>query len=174
MTRFFVWFVILLVTLFIAELTPAGQKYVVDPWTGLLADISAKIITTFDGDAIHQGRALISPKANFGVEIQAGCNGVEAAIILIAAVLAFPTTWRYKLAGLVIGLVAVQGLNLVRIISLFYIGQWNLDAFKFAHEYVWQALIMLDVLVVWLLWLRHIAKRENQADAINALPQAAA
>ena len=52
------------------------------------------------------------------------------------------------------GFVAVQGLNVVRAISLFYLGPWSTPVFKFAHEYLWQALIMLDVLIVWLLWVR--------------------
>ena len=43
---------------------------------------------------------------------------------------------------------------MVRVISLFYLGQWNLALFEFAHSYLWQALIMLDVLVVWLVWVR--------------------
>jgi hypothetical protein len=42
----------------------------------------------------------------------------------------------------------------VRVISLFYLGQWNRDVFEWAHLYVWQALIMLDVLIVWLVWVR--------------------
>ena len=48
----------------------------------------------------------------------------------------------------------MQGLNIVRVISLFYLGQWNMKVFEWAHLYVWQALIMLDVLVVWLVWVR--------------------
>jgi len=68
--------------------------------------------------------------------------------------LAFPAPWRHKLAGLGIGIAAVQGLNIVRVISLFYLGQWNRDVFEWAHLYVWQALIMLDVLIVWLIWVR--------------------
>ena len=55
---------------------------------------------------------------------------------------------------LAVGIVAVQGLNIVRVISLFYLGQWDLRVFEWAHLYVWQALIMLDVLVVWLVWVR--------------------
>jgi hypothetical protein len=38
------------------------------------------------------------------------------------------------------------------------LGQWNYQAFEFAHLYLWQALIMLDVLVVWLLWIRAVAR----------------
>ena len=44
--------------------------------------------------------------------------------------------------------------------GLFFLGQWNYKVFEFAHLYMWQALIMLDVLVVWLLWMRFVAKRE--------------
>jgi exosortase/archaeosortase family protein len=55
-------------------------------------------------------------------------------------------------------LVAVQALNVVRVISLFYLGQWSVAAFEWAHYYLWQALIMLDVLVVWLLWIRTLPR----------------
>ena len=54
----------------------------------------------------------------------------------------------------------MQGLNVVRVISLFYLGQWNRDVFEWAHLYVWQALIMLDVLIVWLLWVRTLPRAE--------------
>ena len=80
--------------------------------------------------------------------------GVEATIVLVAAILAFPASWKHRLIGLGAGIVAVQGLNVIRVISLFYLGQWNLDVFEWAHLYVWQALIMLDVLIVWLVWVR--------------------
>jgi len=93
-------------------------------------------------------------RTGFAVSIEAGCNGVEAGIILVAAILAFPSRWREKLIGIVVGLATIQALNLLRIISLFYIGQWNRTFFEWAHLYVWQTLIMLDVLIVFLLWLR--------------------
>ena len=92
------------------------------------------------------------------MSIEAGCNGVEATIVLVAAILAFPAPWKRKLLGLSIGIAAVQGLNIIRVISLFYLGQWSLDAFDFAHQYLWQALIMLDVLIVWLLWVRTLPR----------------
>lgn len=49
----------------------------------------------------------------------------------------------------------------VRVISLFYLGQWNTAVFNFAHEFLWQGLIMLDVLIVWLLWVRAGAKAQK-------------
>jgi hypothetical protein len=49
-------------------------------------------------------------------------------------------------------------------VSLFYIGQWSLKVFEWAHLYLWQALIMLDALIVWLLWLR-LLPRDPPAPA---------
>jgi exosortase H (IPTLxxWG-CTERM-specific) len=158
MIRFFILFLVLQAGLFGLELTPWAQEWFVVPWTNCLAAISAGIVKIFDSDVLAQGKVLQSVSNGFAVSIEAGCNGVEATIVLVAAILAFPATWKHKLIGLVVGIVAVQGLNIVRVISLFYLGQWNFNAFEWAHLYVWQALIMLDVMVVWLLWVRTLPR----------------
>jgi exosortase H (IPTLxxWG-CTERM-specific) len=152
--RFFAFFVAMLAALFGLELTPVAQRYFVVPWTDALAKVSARLVTIFDPAVTASGNVLQSGANGFAVSIEAGCNGVEATLVLAAAILAFPAPWRRKLTGLAIGILAVQGLNVIRVISLFYLGQWNYRVFEWAHLYVWQALIMLDVLVVWLVWVR--------------------
>ncbi len=159
MLRFFLIFLLLQGILFAAELTAPAQRFLVLPWTELLATLSAAIIQLFDADAYAHGKIIQSISNGFGVSIEAGCNGVEAAIVLVAAMLAFPAPWKHKVYGLLAGIVAVQGLNLVRIISLYYLGQWDKEIFEWAHLYVWQALIMLDVLIVWLIWIRLLPAR---------------
>jgi exosortase H (IPTLxxWG-CTERM-specific) len=161
--RFFVLFVLLQAVLFGAELTPWAQQYFVVPWTDTLASLSAWLVTVFDPNVAASGKLLRSTANGFAVSIEAGCNGVEATIVLIAAMLAFPASWKRRLLGLAVGIVAVQGLNIVRVISLFYLGQWNLNVFEWAHLYVWQALIMLDVLIVWLVWVRTLPQRSAAA-----------
>jgi exosortase H (IPTLxxWG-CTERM-specific) len=152
--RFFATFVALLVVLFGLELTPWAQAHLIVPWTNALAAISAWLVTAIDPNVAAAGKTLRSTVNGFAVTIEAGCNGVEATIVLVAAMLAFPAPWARRLLGIAAGIVAVQGLNIVRVVSLFYLGQWNLQVFEWAHLYVWQALIMLDVLVVWLVWVR--------------------
>jgi len=154
MLRFFIVFVVLQAVLFGAELTPWAQQFFVVPWTNALAAASAWLVTLVDPDVAAAGKVLRSTSSGFAVSIEAGCNGVEATIVLLAAMFAFPAPWRRKLLGFAAGVVAVQGLNVVRVISLFYLGQWDMQLFEWAHLYVWQALIMLDVLVVWLVWVR--------------------
>jgi exosortase H (IPTLxxWG-CTERM-specific) len=163
MRRFFLTFLSLQLLLFGIELLQPVQQHLVLPWTALLAKISVVLVTQFDSNAAAVGKVLWNPATGFGVSIEPGCNGIEACIILFAALVAFPASWRYRAWGMGLGFLAVQGLNIVRIVSLFYLGQWNDTAFKIAHEYLWQGLIMLDVLLVWLFWVR----------ANNALEQGA-
>ncbi len=161
MLRFFVLFVILQAALFGLELTPWAQDWFVMPWTAALAQISTWLVTLFDSSVVATGKVMRSMTNGFAVSIEAGCNGVEATIVLIAAMFAFPAPWKHKLGGLAAGIVAVQGLNIVRVISLFYLGQWDYEVFEWAHLYVWQALIMLDVLIVWLVWVRMLPRTDR-------------
>jgi len=174
MVRFFIAFLVLQATLFGAELTPWAQEWFVVPWTNQLAAISAKLVTLFDADVVANGKVLRSTQNGFAVSIEAGCNGVEATIVLVAAMLAFPAPWSRKLVGIAVGILAVQGLNVVRVISLFYLGQWDLQVFEWAHLYVWQALIMLDVLVVWLVWVRLLPRSSGAADRRGGPPDGSA
>lgn len=164
MVRFLVLFLVLLAVLFGLELTPWAQKYFVMPWTNGLAHFCAQLVAFFDDTAVASGKVLRSTANNFAVSIEAGCNGIEATIILLAAVLAFPSTIKQKLWGLAIGFVAIQALNVVRIISLFYIGQWNMTVFDWAHLHIWPALIILDALIFFMIWLRFVTKQQAKKE----------
>ncbi|HPK31058.1 exosortase H [Ottowia sp.] len=168
MIRFFLIFLGIQAVLFGVEMLNTVQAAVVQPWTGLVAQASAAIVHLFDPSVISYGRVLQSAKTGFGVSIEPGCNGVEATIVLVAAMLAFPSSWKMKAWGIGLGFIAVQAVNLLRVVTLFFLGQWNFKVFEFAHLYMWQALIMLDVLVVWLLWMRVVARRDPAAPAPRA------
>ncbi len=167
MIRFFVLFTVLLVGLFTLEILQPAEEYVILPFTSFIADVSVWILQVFDDSVESYGNVIRNSITGFGVRIERGCNGVEAVIILFAAIFSFPAPLKNKIIGFVIGFFAIQVLNLVRIISLFYLGQWNQVAFEWFHLYLWQALIILDALVVWLIWLRTLpqAKLKRQMEA---------
>jgi exosortase H (IPTLxxWG-CTERM-specific) len=167
MFRFFILFVVILVGLFALEMLGPVQTHVITPFTAGIAKVSAFLVQSFDSDVLAQGKVLRSMSNGFAVEIQPGCNGVEALIILFAAMFAFPAPIKHKLIGFAIGFVAIQLLNLVRIISLFYLGQWDMTWFEWFHLYLWQALIILDALVVWLIWLRMLPRNDSGYDGGN-------
>jgi exosortase H (IPTLxxWG-CTERM-specific) len=164
-TRFVTLFILLLVALFTLEMLVPVQEHVILPFTELLARLSAAIILPFDDSAIAYGKILQFKDTGFAVSIEAGCNGVEATIVLIAAVVAFPANWRARLLAIGLGFIAIQVMNLARIISLFYLGNWDMEFFSWIHLYLWPALIMLDVLIVFIVYLRYLSNRNSPVEA---------
>ena len=160
MFRFIFLFLAYLLALFALELLQPIDEHIILPFTAGIAKVSVWLVGLFDANAIAYGKVLESTKNGFAISIERGCNGVEAVIILVSAMLAFPAPWKNRLVGIGLGFIAIQALNLVRIISLFYLGQWNRTWFDWFHLYLWQALIVLDALVAFLIWLRYLPRNE--------------
>ena len=166
MLRFILLFLVYLAVLFALELLQPVDRHVILPFTAAIAKISVGIVGLFDAHAVAYGKILQSTSNNFAISIERGCNGVEAVIILVSAMLAFPAPWKNRLIGIGLGFLAIQALNLVRIISLFYLGQWNRVWFDWFHLYLWQALIVLDALVAFLIWLRYLPRQTAPSTAV--------
>ena len=158
MVRFTILFIVIVITLFTLELYEPVRHAVILPFTGYLATVSSAIMHIFDADVASTADVIRSKSTGQAVRIAAGCNGVEAVIVLFAAIFAFPSSFKHKLYGFALGFFAIQLLNIVRIISLFYLLQWDKNWFDWFHLYLWQALIILDALIVWLIWLRYLPK----------------
>ncbi len=167
MKRFISIFLLVLVTLFTLEMLEPVQQHVIVPFTAILAHLSAALILPFDSSAVAYGKVLQFKDTGFAISIEAGCNGVEAAIVLIAAIIAFPAGWRDRLLAIGLGFLAIQVMNIARIISLFYLGNWNMDAFSWIHLYLWPALIMLDVLIVFVVYLRYLSGQKQPMEATS-------
>src|SRR5690606_15952353 len=100
MLRFFLIFLALQLTLFGINMLNWVQQHLVLPWTALLARVCAELVTWFDSSAAAAGKVLWNTQTGFGVSIEPGCNGIEACIVLFAAIVAFPERWQHKLLGL--------------------------------------------------------------------------
>ena len=87
-----------------------------------------------------------------------GCNAINVTILLWSAILAFPAPWKMKALGLAAGSAIVQALNIVRFITLFYLGQYSATWFEFAHAYLWESLLVLDTMVVFWLWVNRVGR----------------
>jgi exosortase H (IPTLxxWG-CTERM-specific) len=92
--------------------------------------------------------------AQYAVAIRRGCDAIEPAWFFCAAVLAFPGRWRRKPAGLTVGVIAILALNLVRIVSLYFIGLHLRWLFPTAHLELWPVVFILAALGLWIAWIR--------------------
>ena len=150
MRRFLILFpVCLLIGFGLLQIPPVAA--VISRFTVSLVTLSGGLIHLFGGRATVIGAILQSP-LGFGVKVENGCNAVNVTILLGAAILTYPAPWIQKLKGLAAGTLALHTVNLLRIISLFYLGQYSQNWFNFAHFYLWESLIVLDTLVIFWLW----------------------
>jgi exosortase H (IPTLxxWG-CTERM-specific) len=160
--RFLLLFLCYAVLGFALQVTPIVDQNVVAPFILGITAASSLLIEVFGGSVELFGDILRSPINGFAVKVDNGCSGLEAVILICAAVLAFPTTWKMRLIGVLACSLAILGVNLIRIISLFYIGQYSIEWFEWAHLYAWDVLIMVDGVIAILLWIRYAVSRTPQ------------
>ena len=99
--QFLVLFVVLLGGGFaLIAWQPVNDRVVV-PFTAAIAKVSASILDLFGQETTMNGTRVYGK--NFAVDIENGCNGIEALIIFLSATLSFPASWKARLAGLGIG-----------------------------------------------------------------------
>lgn len=138
----------------VLALRPVNDR-LVNPYTTLVAHEARLALNLFGEGATVSGQVLSSPR--FSVAIFNGCNGLEAILIFVSGVVAFPTSWRRKLVGILVGFAAIQVFNVVRVVSLFYVGALRPQWFSVSHVFVWQSLVIVFGVVLWLVWARRYA-----------------
>ncbi|MCP4902849.1 MAG: exosortase H [bacterium] len=149
-TRFLILFLSILgVSFFIVALNWVNDAFVV-PYTGFVAKMSGVALTILGEDTTVNGVVVSSPR--FAVTIYNGCNGLVTSLIFISGVLAFPSSIRSKAIGVLGGLVSIQIINLVRIVSLFFIGIYLPQYFSQSHVFIWQSIVIVAGVALWVLW----------------------
>lgn len=129
---------------------------VVDRYTTFVAHEARLALALLGEEATVQGQVLSTPR--FAVAIHNGCNGLEAILVFVCGVLAFPARPGRKALGVALGLVAIQAFNLVRVVALFYTGVFRPEWFSASHVLVWQSLVIVFAVSLWVLWVQRYAR----------------
>ena len=137
-------------------LTPPVQSVDVQ-FSRALVRVAYGVVLIGGGHATRDAAILRAPDG-FGVEMRDGCNAINVTILLWSAILAFPARWKVKVLGLAAGSAMIQVLNILRFISLFYLGQYSMTWFDFAHAYLWESLLVLDTMVVFWIWAKRAVR----------------
>ena len=103
--------------------------------------------------------------ASGGMDVVSECSAVYVVILFAAAVLAFPTTWRARGRGLLIGVPCLFAVNLLRLVSLGVVIRFRASLLPLFHEYLWQVLFILVVAGLYLFWIERIVPRAGARSA---------
>ena len=93
----------------------------------------------------------------FEVDIAPACSGAVPTSIYLAAVYAYPTSWRARWVGTALGVGVIQIVNVFRVSALFLVGLFFHQIFHETHVYVAQALVVCVAVALWLYWATRFA-----------------
>ena len=153
---------------FVVASGPVNDAVIV-PFTAAIARAGAAVLKVLGEPVSVAGTEIRS--STFAVQIENGCNGIETALLFGSAVLAFPAPWRRRLAGLLLGFLAIQLINLVRVVSLFWIGAHRPAFFSSSHTVVWQSIVVLCGVLLFLLWASRERRLGAASNAEHGAPQ---
>jgi exosortase H (IPTLxxWG-CTERM-specific) len=150
--KFLLRFVVALGAFYLLIAIQPVNDHVVVPFTELLVRVSTVLLAVIGEKTQSFGTVIQSPA--FAVDVKNGCNGIEAALLLVAAMLAFPASPKQRALGIAAGLAVIQGVNLFRIVSLFWLGVHYRNVFELFHAAVWQTALILLAVGIFLAWSR--------------------
>ena len=90
------WFILVLVVLFTLELLGPVREYVILPFTGLIASISAAVTQLFDSSVQSHGIILQNVKNGTAVSIQPCFSRIRSISSLIDRKVSTDKSWKRK------------------------------------------------------------------------------
>jgi exosortase/archaeosortase family protein len=126
------------------------------------ARVAGGILGIFDPRVVVAGNVVTGRTA---LAIVKTCDAMEANLLFLAAVLAFPAApgaalrrWPRKLLAALIGIVAISALNVVRICSLYAVGVYFPSAFELLHVEVWPLLLIAAAAAIFAAAARFLSR----------------
>ncbi len=119
-----------------------------------IAEAASFVISSLGFKARTLGAHVFLSRSS--VEIVNSCTGVDVSIFLATAVLVFPASWKEKLWGVLLSVFVVVSLNFVRVLTLCFFIDTNMDLFELTHYYIWPAFIILACLATLLVWIQSL------------------
>jgi len=120
-----------------------------------IATASAATARGAGGVAVAQGQDIIVNELIMTINHE--CTGIFVIMLFTSFVLAYPASWRARLAGLAIGIPLFFAVNVFRLATLARIVEVYPGAFFYLHEYVWQGILTVVVLVGAIAWAEKFA-----------------
>ncbi len=151
----YIKFAALLLGLFTLSQTSLCKRLVIAPVANGIATLAAVLLGLTGIEARAEGSVIRS--GPFAAMVDTNCTGLFVMFIYLSAVVAYPSAMREKLLGVALGFGALFTLNLVRVSSLVLVGAARPDMLNVAHYLVWQSVMIVAALCLWLFWSERVA-----------------
>lgn len=143
-------FLVCIIAFYTLLRTSIMREIIGQPLALAFAVVSEFILNLLSLKATTSGTLL--QVEGFAAKVDDVCTGIFVVAIYLSAVLAYPSRAIEKLKGFVFGASVIFILNLIRVVSLMFIGRFFPSFFETAHLLIWQSLIIFAALLAWIYW----------------------
>jgi len=84
------------------------------------------------------------------------CNGLELMVLYIGFIICMPSRFLRKFLYIILGLIVLDGINILRCVGLIYLREYYAIYFQFAHHYLFNAMVYTGTFIMWILYSRKI------------------
>jgi exosortase/archaeosortase family protein len=116
------------------------------------------------------GSALVGP-SSVPIEATLACSGSDALALCLAAIAAYPASWRARARGMAGAAAAILALNTLRIGTLGRVAAWP-RWFEALHLYVWPAVLIVAMAGFVFTWMRGDDRRSAADPVATRTPPA--
>jgi exosortase/archaeosortase family protein len=134
---------------------PYAEHGVREDWfaryLALYARLAGLVLRVFDSGVRVVGNDIVGRTS---LTVAKNCDAMDVTLLFAAAVVAFPATWRRRLAGIAAGVAGITAVNVLRIASLYFVDLRWPSAFETIHAEVWPLAIVALAAAAFLAWSR--------------------
>jgi exosortase/archaeosortase family protein len=130
--------------------SPWGERWAVEPWVRANVATALAAASPLGITARAEDRTIVTDRPL--LDVNQGCDGLDAALIVVAAIASFPAVWPARWPGILLGCAALFALNARRIGTLLWTAVHHPAWLETLHVDVWQPLMMLAAFGLFLLW----------------------
>jgi exosortase family protein XrtF len=130
-----------------------------DPATREVAKESASLLMacgweTSIADDQAKPHTIIRNRNRNVLLVYEGCNGLNAAIIFVAFLVAFGPLKSKLLWFILIGLLIIHVVNLGRVTLLFWVAEEQPQYMYFMHKYFFTTILYVAIFLLWVVWIK--------------------
>lgn len=117
--------------------------------------IDGEVVETIqkNSEIYHNGHKILN--------IADACNGLELIILYIGFIVCMPSKITRKILYIILGVIAIDLVNITRCVGLIYLREYFQLYFEFAHHYLFKIMVYTSIFLIWVLFSRKIDLKDE-------------
>ena len=95
-------------------------------------------------------------------KVNTECTAITIMIIFASFVMVYQASVKAKSIGLLAGLSFIFAANVTRLLVMAFIDKFAPAYSQYFHDYLWQVAFIIMVVVLWLVWIEKVVRRERK------------